>query len=194
MKKRILLYVVLWLTISLALTCSVSALGVELQPETTAEPFSREWIENTVLPKFLGFLMSSGVTLVYLLPSVFKIKKASGRFDGSADDIASLKAALLERELTWETEKQEFRKTIEDLSVAYQDQLKHFAEIAESYDSHLEESEERIQSVARHVENMTEKTERMVFLAFTNSRELVANGMARMIAKVEEEGHEAPKS
>ena len=112
------------------------------------------------------------------------IKKASGRFDSSADVVEASKA-ICEKGID------ELRVYTAKSEEQIQAQLEVFRSIAQGYVNALSESEKRLAETLKHVETISEKTEQMVYLGFTNSPGLVGGkGIARKIAEIEEESNE----
>jgi flagellar hook-basal body complex protein FliE len=156
------------------------------------------WFKNDILPKIISLLTVSGVGLVYLIPVLYKVIKASRRFDTSSDAVEGFILTAHDREDAWEKEKAEF---IENLNNAFEDlekkeeqseeilkkRIEALEELAKGFVDALHESEEHLSKVLDHVEIMSDKTERMVYLGLTNNPALVGNGTARKVAEVEEE-------
>ena len=156
------------------------------------------WFKNDILPKIISLLTVSGVGLVYLIPVLYKVIKASRRFDTSSDAVEGFILSAHDREDAWKEEKEEF---IENLNKAFEDlkkkeeqseeilkkRMEALEELAKGFVDALHESEEHLSKVLDHVEIMSDKTERMVYLGLTNNPALVGNGTARKVAEVEEE-------
>ena len=168
----------------------------EPEPEPTPEPEINDttvegteespafdlkaWFEEKMLPYLLSFLTIVGIALAYLMKPIAAIKKATGKFDSSADVVEASKEIC---EKGVEALKEYAEKSEEQL----REKIKQIEDVAQGYADKLAESEARLAEVLKHVESMSEKIEQMVYLGFTNSPALVGGkGVARLIAEVKE--------
>ena len=149
------------------------------------EPFDfKTWFEDVLLPYLLSFLSIAGVALVYLLKPIAAIKKASGRFDSSADAVEASKE-ICEKGIA------ELKEHAAKSEEQIRRELEETRSIAQGYIDALSECEKRLAETLKHVERIGEKTEQMVYLGFSNSPGLVGGkGIARRIAEVEEGSYE----
>ncbi|MBO5969356.1 MAG: hypothetical protein J6S14_12750 [Clostridia bacterium] len=163
----------------------------EALPEEAPEaktPFDFvEWLKNDILPKVISLLTVSGVGLVYLIPVLFKVKKASGRFDSSSDVVEDFVKSAKEKEEKLYEALEELEAREAKAEELLRESMKAVEEVASSFADTLKESEANLAEVLNNVETMGDKIERMIYLGMTNHPTLVSNGTARKIAEVEEE-------
>jgi uncharacterized protein YoxC len=163
----------------------------EALPEEAPEagtPFDfAEWLKNDILPKVISLLTVSGVGLVYLIPVLFKVKKASGRFDSSSSAVEDFIKSAKEKEEKLYEALDELKAREAKAEELLQERMKAVEEVASSFADTLKESEANLAEVLNNVETMGDKIERMIYLGMTNHPTLVSNGTARKIAEVEEE-------
>ena len=178
----------------------------EVQTEETWD--LNTWWNEKVMPLVIAYAIPALLFLAETLPMLCKVKKASGRFDSSADSVNNILDTMLKRDETLTAEKNEFRELVqkqldgaeerakqyEEKFLAQQNELKaameQVTEIANGYRQELAASEERLSAELQRIEKCSDKTEKMVYLGFTNSCEMVTNGAAKKIAKVEESNDE----
>ena len=182
----------LLLVLSVLIVCFTFAAHAD---DISANEFNWDsWFKETALPMAFAFLSAAAVNYLETLPLMNKIKNASGKFELSASNVNAVVEATLMHEKQITAEREEFKKQIE----AYEEKIKQmydqqlesinaFLAIAQGYDGNLKGAEERIITELQKAVHSSEKTEKMVYLGFTNQCEMVQNGCARKIAEVEEE-------
>ena len=190
----------------------------EAEPFENARSLSAWWKEE-VMPLVIAYAIPAVLLLAETLPMLVKVWRASGRFDRSATQVNEVVEATEKYKEAIETEKaaskaelQAFLEASEERVKSYEENLltkqmeyqelmltqqdavkqvlTEVLEIASGYREALSATETRLASVLSTVEKRAGKTERMVYLGLTNSGELVQNGAARKIAKVEESDDE----
>lgn len=147
----------------------------------------RTWFEAEVLPHLASVTMILGVALVELIPAVRSLIKAKGAFQKVAGDVDAYNQAKIEYDMRVEQREKEFEARIEALQKEHNKQIEDFNKIAKQFEEKLAESEKVLEGHLLKVENNATKVERMCYLAFTNSGELVTNGVARRVAAVDKE-------
>lgn len=147
----------------------------------------RTWFEAEVLPHLASVTMILGVALVELIPAVRSLIKAKGAFQKVAGDVDAYNQAKIEYDLRVEQREKEFEARIEALQKEHNKQIEDFNKIAKQFEEKLAESEKALEGHLVNVEKNADKVERMCYLAFTNSGELVTNGVARRVAAVDKE-------
>ena len=195
MKKILYAAIAVLFAISI-MTCSAFADDVivtedsvieDVAPEAEAPFDFAEWLKNDILPKVISLLTVSGVGLVYLIPVLFKVKKASGRFDSSSDAVEEFIKSAKEKEEKLYEAIEALKEREAKAEEILRERMKSVEEVASSFADALKESESNLAEVLDHVETMGDKIERMIYLGMTNHPTLVSNGTARKIAEVEEE-------
>ena len=144
----------------------------------------RMWFEAEVLPHLASVSMILGVALVEIIPAVRGLIKAKGAFQKVAADVDAYNQSKIEYDLRVEEREKEFEARIEKLQEEHNKQIEEFNKIAKQFEEKLAESEKVLEGHLLNVENNATKVERMCYLAFTNSGELVTNGVARRVAEV----------
>lgn len=166
------------------------------------------WVEANVLSDMLASVALIGIASVELIPAIKSFVKSKAAFAKVARDVEAYTAASLERDLRQEAREEAFYARMEELRLKSEERMQRkeaelearearlqeaieaFRTLAEGYNQNLMASEDRLSRVLRHVEVCSDKTERMVYLGFSNSCELVRNGTARKVAEVEEQHEE----
>ena len=141
------------------------------------------WLEAEVLPHLLSVLTILGVALVELIPAIRSLRRAKGDFTRVATDVAA-----------YNEEKRAHDARTEELQRMCAEQMEQIRAAVATYEKSLAESEERLSALSHRIEASAARTERMVYLGLTNSGELILNGAARKISRIEEEGHEGESS
>lgn len=150
----------------------------------------RAWLEAEVLPHLAAVVTILGVALVELIPAIRGLCKAKGVFSKVAADVDAYNKAKIEYDMRVEKREQEFEERMERLQGKYNEMVAELSDTVKTYEQKLSESEERLAHLVHNVEVSASKTERMVYIGMSNSRELVCNGSARRIAEVEDEKEE----
>lgn len=204
MKKRY--FALLFCTVAVALLC---ILPVSAEDATAAEGWNvNVWWEERVAPNLIAYLGMGGLVILEFLPTLVNIKKASGRFDKSSDLIGTFITAAAQRDEAWKAEKQEFmellaqeREENQARVERYEEQIREMTaenqrfssemlEVAKGFHEALASVEDRQSALLQSIQAGTSKTERMVYLGFTNLEEMTTSGCAHKIEEVERCGHE----
>ena len=147
----------------------------------------RAWFEVEVLPHLASVMMILGVALVELIPAVRSLIKARAAFARVASDVDAYNRSKIEYDLRVEAREKEFEARIEALQAAHNETVEALRQTVETYDARLSETEARLTEALSSVAASAWRTERMLYLGMSNSQELIINGAARKISRIEEE-------
>ena len=145
------------------------------------------WLESEVLPHLASVMMILGVALVELIPAVRSLIKARAAFARVASDVDAYNRSKIEYDLRVEAREKEFEARIEALQAAHNETVEALRQTVETYDARLSETEARLTEALSSVAASAWRTERMLYLGMSNSQELIINGAARKISRIEEE-------
>lgn len=147
----------------------------------------RLWLESEVLPHLVTVLTVLGVALVELIPAVRSLIKAKAAFARVASDVDAYNQSKIKYDLRVEAREKEFEARIEALQAEHNETVAALRETVQTYDARLSETEARLSEALSAVAASAWRTERMLYLGMSNSQELIINGAARKISKIEEE-------
>lgn len=210
MKKRMKVI----LTVALLVALAALLVGLLLADGATREGVRERgtliwaWVEAHVLSDMLSTAALIGIASVELIPVLKSFVNSKNAFQRVAADVEKYTVAQLEREAHMEEREEAFYARMEALredseariqacnealerrEAALHDVVEELRALARGYDQSLIASEERLAETLRQVCTCADKTEKMVFLGFSNSCEMVKTGVARRIAEVEAAGEE----
>lgn len=194
MKRKAILMMLIPVVIALLLSVSVGAQEITESTEASPEWWAfwenidvdglRAWFEAEVLPHLASVSMILGVALVEIIPAVRGLIKAKGAFQKVAADVDAYNQSKIEYDLRVEEREKEFEARIEKLQEEHNKKIEEFNQVARQFEEKLAESARVLEGHLLDVERNANKVEKMCYLAFTNSCELVSNGVARRVAEV----------
>lgn len=147
----------------------------------------KAWFTAEVLPHLATVGTILGVAMVELIPAIRSLIKAKGAFTKVAQDVDAYNQAKIEYDMRVEEREKEFEARIEKLQEEYNKRIEEFNKIAKQFENKLEDSAKVLEQHLVDLDKNATKVERMCYLAFTNSGELVSNGIAHHIADVDKE-------
>lgn len=148
------------------------------------------WVQSEVLPHLVSVSMILGVALVELIPAVRSLIKARAAFTKVASDVDAYNRSKLEYDLRVEERERAFEARIEAIEEEHRRRTEEMLAAVSVYETRLAQSEERMTRLLEGIARSTSRAERMIYLGMSNSCELIVNGAARKISKIEEECYE----